>query len=125
MIGELVEKIDTKVKENKDAKINEPKNSEYQAVHKLVFQFGEDNANESNENLLQSEKNEKSEDEAEVIANLDEIINQEDYDVYVISNINENFVKSAPIDKDLSSSNENIVDIPLDFNVYLSLPKNE
>ena len=93
LLGELVEKIDTKVKEKKEKEEEKP--IKYHVLDKLVFKF--------QKNITEA----KPENDGPVI-------NNEDYDIYVINNLNDNLVEEATTDA-------NAIELPLDLDVYISL----
>jgi hypothetical protein len=97
LIGELVEKIDTKIKEKKELVVEK---TAYNVLGNLVFKFDKD--------VL------KEDDSAEAIP----VINNDDYDIYVINNVDDNLVQNSVDDA---------VDIklPLDLSLYISLNSQE
>lgn len=91
LLGELVEIVDTKIKENKAAKMSAPE--PFHVVDKLVFKFDKD--------LL---KPEEQKIETPFIQDATAKINDEDYDIYVLNDTNEILTELSGIEESISEN---------------------
>ncbi len=107
LIGELVEKVDTKVKEKKENEKSIEKIN-YEVLHKLVFKF--DKIIETPE----VEKKNSTINEETVESMKHKSINHDDYEIYVINNLNDKLVQET-------ATGENSIELPLDLDLYISM----